>query len=105
MRNLKFMAICIASTILTACGGGGSSSSSGGGTPTPAPAIASTGVNIGNISTIPLGLGGATTSAVITNNYPNTLILKNATYVQYGPSSTGKTIDARSSISPVNTAL
>src|SRR6185437_13547946 len=105
MRDLKFMAICIATTILTACSGGGSSGSSGGGTPSPTPAIASTGVNIGNVSTIPLGLGGGTTSATITNNYSTPLTLKNATYVQYGPSGTGKAQDATTSVSPVNTAL
>src|SRR6185437_16562080 len=103
MRDLKFMAICIATTILTACSGGGSSGSSGGGTPSPTPAIASTGVNIGTVSTIPLGLGGGTTSATITNNYSTPLTLKNATYVQYGPSGTGKAQDATTSVSPVNT--
>lgn len=100
------MAICVACAVLTACGGGGGSSGSGGGggNPTPTPSLVATGVNIGNVSTIPLGNGGGNTSAVVTNNFANQVTLTSATFTLFNSTGAVTAQSTSLSTSPVNTS-
>lgn len=91
--------ICI--TLVTCGGGGGSSSSVAPNPPTPTPSTA-VGVNIGNISTIPLGPSATSTFVVVTNNYPNGLVLSSATYTLYDSEGALAPQDARGANSPIN---
>lgn len=88
--------------MFAACGGGGGSSTGGSNNvPTPSPINAS-GINIGNISTIPTGNNATNTFVVVTNNFSNTLRLTDGTYTIYNSAGNAISNDIRSANSPVN---
>ena len=102
MRSfIKLTASICACIALVSCGGSGGSSSGGGGGGSPT--IYATGVNIGNISTIPLGTNNTTTSVVVTNNLPNTVLLQSATYTTYSDSGAATPLPTTDTNSPANT--
>jgi hypothetical protein len=112
MKNFRSAAICIASiALLNACGGGGGGGGGGSGptppgpAPGPTPVSVSQNVNIGNVATIPVGLNGGTTAAIVTNNFSAELILTSATYSIYGAKGAGEPQDATKAGSPVDTRL
>lgn len=105
MENCKVIAIYIICIILSACGNGNNVSGTGGPTPPPTPVVTGAKINIGNVSTIPLGLGSGNTTAIVTNNISNQVVLTSATYTLYGDTGTGTPQDATAANSPVNTSL
>lgn len=92
----------IACIVLSSCGGGGETSVPSA-LPTPTPMLEA-GVNLGNISTIPLNGNSSNTSVLVTNNLSHPLILQSATYrLQDGI--TSHTFPVSDVNSPVNTQL
>src|SRR6185437_3238414 len=109
MKLFKTALIFLTCIVLAACGsssngsGNGKNSGSGGGNgPSPPTPGSTTGVNIGNISTIPLGNNVTNTFLVVTNNYPDVVALTSATYTVYNPSGAATAHDAHGVGSPVN---
>ena len=100
-KLLRYVLGSILTMGLISCGGTSSSSSNGGGGPVPTTTAT---INIGNISTIPLGLGSTGKSTVtVTNNLKNTISLVSATYTISSNGSSGNPISTSASGSLVDT--
>ncbi len=80
VKNFKYIFLSIISSGIISCGGSGGGSSGGGANP-PVPSTYATSINMGNISTIPLGQGSSGKSTItVTNNLSDKVVLTKATY-------------------------
>jgi hypothetical protein len=87
-KHIIYMSTAITIASCSGSGGDGSSSSS---SPIPTPSSVEAGVNIGNISTIPLGSGSSGISTLtVTNNLKSKVILTKANYTTTSNGSTGR---------------
>lgn len=97
---IKHTLTVMALITVASCSSGGSSSGGGGNTPIPN----ATGVNLGNITTIPLNGNSSNTILIATNNTSANLVLTDSTYTIYSGSDILTPLPTSGGNSPVDTS-
>lgn len=103
MKNTVFLIVTLLMLVSAGCGGSGGSSSSNQGNNSSVPSTYATTINMGNITTVPLGQGSSGQSTLtITNNLNDRVTLVSATYTPVSNGQNGAVQQATSGGSLVN---